>query len=94
MLDVKAVGSSFIPKQLMSLRSRRDRIAFEHPAIFPERLAEDQILTWTSPGELVYDPFLGSGTTAVIAERHNRHWIASEISAEYYNLAMARLCCS
>lgn len=72
--------------------SSRDRVAFQHPAIFPERLAEDQISTWTNPGDLVYDPFLGSGTTAVTAERLHRQWLGSEISAEYYNIAMHRLC--
>jgi len=71
--------------------SATDKVAFEHPAIFPESLARDQILTWTNPGDLVYDPFLGSGTTAKIAEQLNRNWLASEISAEYYDLAMNRL---
>jgi DNA modification methylase len=44
------------------------------------------------PGDLVYGPFLGSGTTAVVAEWLNRNWLASEISAEYYGIAMDHLC--
>lgn len=71
--------------------SSRDRVAFEHPAIFPERLAEDHISTWSNPGDIIYDPFLGSGTTAVAAERLKRRWIGSEISPEYYGIAMERL---
>ena len=71
--------------------SASDKVAFEHPAIFPEALACDQISTWTVPGDLVYDPFLGSGTTAVVAERLKRNWTGSEISAEYYGIAMERL---
>jgi site-specific DNA-methyltransferase (adenine-specific) len=71
--------------------SSRDKIAFEHPAIFPEQLAEDQISTWTNPGEVVYDPFMGSGTTAKAAHRLGRNWIGSEISDEYIRIARERL---
>ncbi|MEO8042688.1 MAG: site-specific DNA-methyltransferase, partial [Acidobacteriota bacterium] len=71
--------------------SSRDKIAFEHPAIFPEQLAEDQISTWTNEGELVYDCFMGSGTTAKVAHLLKRRWIGSEISEEYVEIARARL---
>ncbi|MFN2412397.1 MAG: DNA methyltransferase, partial [Pyrinomonadaceae bacterium] len=71
--------------------SSRDKIAFEHPAIFPERLVEDQINTWTNPGDIVYDCFMGSGTTAKVAQILNRRWIGSEISAEYIDIATSRL---
>lgn len=71
--------------------SSRDKIAFEHPAIFPERLVEDQIKSWTNPGDLVYDCFMGSGTTAKIAHLLKRRWIGSEISQEYVDIAMRRL---
>jgi DNA modification methylase len=71
--------------------SSRDKIAFEHPAIFPERLAEDQIRTWTNEGDVVYDPFMGSGTTAKIAEILKRQWIGSEVSAEYVRLSRRRI---
>lgn len=43
--------------------STSDKIAFEHPAIFPERLAEDHVLSWTNNGDIVFDPMCGSGTT-------------------------------
>lgn len=71
--------------------SSRDKIAFEHPAIFPEQLVEDQVSTWTNKGDLVYDCFMGSGTTAKIAHLLERRWIGSEISAEYVRIAHERL---
>lgn len=71
--------------------SSRDKIAFEHPAIFPEKLVEDQIRTWTDEGGIVYDPFMGSGTTAKIAHLLDREWFGSEISAEYVKLANRRI---
>lgn len=71
--------------------SSKDKIAFQHPAIFPEQLAGDQIGTWTNEGDIVYDCFMGSGTTAKIAHLLNRRWIGSEISSEYVALAEKRL---
>jgi len=71
--------------------SSQDKIAFGHPAIFPEKLAEDQIRTWTDPGDLVYDCFMGSGTTAKVAMLNERKWIGSEISAEYVAIAEERI---
>lgn len=55
----------------------------KHPAKFPGQLAEDQIRTWTNPGDLVLDPFSGSGTTARMAAILDRKYIAIEISQEY-----------
>lgn len=71
--------------------SSKDKIAFEHPAIFPEQLVEDQIRTWTNVGDTVYDPFMGSGTTAKVAGLLGREWVGSEISAEYVSIAELRL---
>ncbi len=71
--------------------SSKDKIAFEHPAIFPEQLAADQISTWTNAGELVYDCFMGSGTTAKAAHLLGRKWLGSEISSEYVRIASERL---
>ena len=69
----------------------KDKIAYNHPAIFPEKLALDQIKTWTDENELVYDPFMGSGTTAKMSHILNRKWIGSEISTEYIEIAEKRL---
>ena len=62
-----------------------------HPAVFPMRLAGDHIRTWSNEGDVVYDCFLGSGTTALAAWNLNRHFIGSEISKEYYLIASDRL---
>lgn len=71
--------------------STKDKIAFEHPAIFPENLAYDHIRSWSNEGDLVYDCFMGSGTTAKAAISANRNWIGSEISKEYCEIIEKRL---
>lgn len=68
-----------------------DKEAYKHHAIFPEKLASDHIYSWSNEGDLVYDPFMGSGTTAKMAHIHKRNWIGSEISKEYVELANKRL---
>jgi len=67
-----------------------DKIAHKHPAIFPESLVRDHIISWSNEGELVYDPFIGSGTTAVVAKRLKRNFAGSEISKEYHDIFMSR----
>ena len=62
-----------------------------HPAVFPEQLANDHILSWSNENDIVYDPFMGSGTTAKMAIKNNRNWIGSEISEEYVNIANKRI---
>ncbi len=71
--------------------STSDRLAFEHPAIFPEKLAEDHILSWTKDGDIVFDPMCGSGTTCKMARKNNRHYLGCDISEEYVKLAEKRL---
>lgn len=62
-----------------------------HPAQFPEMLANDHIVSWSNEGDLVYDPFLGSGTTAKMALLNKRRFVGSEISAEYCEIARKRI---
>ena len=69
----------------------RDRIAFQHPAVFPEKLALDHILSWSNPGDLVLDPMCGSGTTGKMALLNGRHFIGIDVSADYINIARQRL---
>lgn len=69
----------------------RDKIAFEHPAVFPEKLALDHILSWSEPGDLVLDPMCGSGTTGKMALLHGRRFVGIDISAEYVDIARRRL---
>jgi len=63
----------------------------EHPAPFPEKLAADHIYSWSNEGDIVYDPFMGSGTTAKMAHIYKRKWIGSEISSKYVELAYKRI---
>jgi len=62
-----------------------------HPASFPEQLAIDHILSWSNIGDIVYDPFMGSGTTAKAALMTERRFVGSEISSEYVLIAENRL---
>ena len=68
----------------------KDKVAFKHPAIFPEKLANDHIISWSNEGDLVYDCFAGSGTTAKMSIINKRNWIASEMSAEYCDIIKER----
>jgi site-specific DNA-methyltransferase (adenine-specific) len=74
-----------------NMSSTKDRIAHEHPAIFPELLVRDHINSWSNEGDIVLDTFMGSGTTAKVARALNRHYIGFEISKEYCDLANKRL---
>lgn len=69
----------------------KDDFAFEHPAMFPESLAEDHIMTWTNPGDLVVDPFVGAGTTTKMAAINGRRWLGIDISEEYIEIANKRM---
>jgi len=62
-----------------------------HPAVFPQSLASDHIVSWSNKGDVVYDPFMGSGTTAKAAVMTGRRWVGSEISQEYADIALKRL---
>lgn len=68
-----------------------DKIAYQHPAIFPEELAQKHILSWSNENDIVYDPFMGSGTTGKMALMLKRKYIGSEISEEYTKLAEDRI---
>jgi DNA modification methylase len=72
-------------------QTTKDSVAFEHPAIFPEQLAQDHILSWSNEGDVVLDPFMGSGTTAKMALLNNRHFIGFELSEEYCKIAEKRI---
>lgn len=69
----------------------KDKIAFKHPAVFPEKLAEDHILSWSNEGDLIFDPMCGSGTTLKMAKLHGRNYIGCDISEEYCKIAQERI---
>ena len=62
-----------------------------HPAVFPEQLANDHIISWSNEGDVVLDPFSGSGTTHKMALLNNRKFIGFEISQEYVDIERKRL---
>ena len=68
-----------------------DRIAYKHPAIFPEQLAQDHILSWSNEGDTVLDCFMGSGTTAKMALIHNRNYLGFELDKHYCDIANERI---
>lgn len=69
----------------------KDKFAFEHPAMFPEALAKDHILTWSNEGDLVLDPFMGAGTTAACCIETNRNYVGFEIDEKYYEICKKRI---
>lgn len=62
-----------------------------HPAVFPEALANDHIISWSNENDIVFDPFMGSGTTARMAMLNNRKFIGCELSENYCKIIKERL---
>jgi site-specific DNA-methyltransferase (adenine-specific) len=63
----------------------------DHPAPFPDHLAESHVISWTNEGDVVLDPFMGSATTAVACHKYKRHFIGFELNKEYYDKAVKRI---
>ena len=70
---------------------QKDKIAYKHPATFPEELAKDHIISWSNEGDIVLDPLCGSGTTLKVAEKLGRKWVGIEINPEYCEIAKQRI---
>jgi hypothetical protein len=68
-----------------------DLEAHEHPALMPEELASGLIRSWSLPGDLVFDPFGGSATTAKMALLHDRRYLSMEVHEPYYRLGVRRM---
>lgn len=71
--------------------ANNDSFAYKHPAIFPDKVAYDHIISWSNVGDTVLDCFLGSGTTGKVAKQLNRQFIGIEISQEYLDIAKRRI---
>lgn len=71
--------------------STSDKIAFKHTAIFPEKLAQEHILSWSNENDIVFDPMCGSGTVCKMAMLNERNYIGMDISKEYVELAKKRI---
>jgi len=85
------VGSSPHPSTLVTIGSETRRIASNHVAVYPERLVNYFIQGSTEVGDVVLDPFIGTGTTAVVALALGRHYIGFDISEEYVNATISRI---
>lgn len=72
-------------------QGKRDAGAKAHPGTFPDELAGDHIRSWSNPGDVVLDPFMGSGTTGKMALLTSRKFVGIEISDEYMALAKQRI---
>ena len=62
-----------------------------HPAVFPQELARDHMLSWSNPGDIVFDPFMGSGTVGVVAQNEGRDFIGIEKVKDYYDISVSRV---
>jgi len=72
-------------------KTTHDTYAYEHPAMFPEKLVEDHVYSWSNINDLVLDCFVGSGTVAKVSKEMNRHFIGIDISEEYCRIANKRI---
>ena len=81
-----------IPESVIRLHPQKARDYFtrQHPATFPVALPEFIMQTWSQPGDIVYEPFCGSGTSLIAAENLQRHCYAMELSPDYCQLAIER----
>jgi len=84
---IKEYGIRFNVWQIPSEKNNRTG----HPAVFPIQIAYDHIVSWSNEGDVVLDPFMGSGTTAIACKEAKRHYIGFEISKEYCEIAESRL---
>ena len=72
-------------------KTTTDKFAFKHPAMFPEKLAQDHILSWSNENDLIFDPFMGANTTGKMALLNNRRFIGIEKVEEYFEISKKRI---
>lgn len=70
---------------------RGRKVTDTHSAVFPEALVKTIIDNFTLPGALIYDPFMGTGTTAYVARAMGRNFLGSELTEKYFEVANKRL---
>lgn len=94
-IHVEKMGSRFVnpegrnKRSVWTIPTRPFKGA--HFAVMPEALVEPCILATSREGDTVLDPFLGSGTVGLVAQRHNRRWVGCELNPEYAKIAEARI---
>jgi len=84
-------GYNLKSKWYVSPINKKDKDLYDHPTIKPLELVKRHILHITQENDIVFDPFLGSGTTAVACSEIGRKYIGIEKNEEYYNIAVDRL---
>jgi DNA modification methylase len=73
------------------MKTTKDKFTYKHPAMFPEQLVNDHIISWSNENDIVLDPMCGSGTTCKMAKINNRKFIGIDISEEYCEIARQRV---
>jgi len=86
--EIRQFGQRFNVWEVATVSQKGDAA---HPAPFPEALARDHILSWSNPGDVVLDPFLGSGTTGKMALLEGRRFIGIEREPTYFDIACRRI---
>ncbi|MCW5775856.1 MAG: site-specific DNA-methyltransferase [Phycisphaeraceae bacterium] len=86
--DMKCRGTLW---EYATSNTEGNRTKLEHPATYPDKLADDLIQCFSKPGDLVLDPMCGSGTTCVMAARSKRDYLGIEINESYYEIAQRRM---
>lgn len=89
--NIKPVPEFSLRNNIWKYNVSFDDKIVKHPAVFPEQLAEDCILSWSVEGDVVLDPFMGSGTTAKMALLNKRNYIGFEVNEDYYQGSLKRL---
>jgi site-specific DNA-methyltransferase (adenine-specific) len=82
---------SIQPSRNRETFTNKDGREIKHPAVFPKELALRHIMSWTNEGDIVLDPFMGSGTTGIAAVELGRKFIGCELSEDYFDMASARI---
>ncbi len=80
-----------LPTTLVNISSESKRIADSHVAVFPVSLVEYFIKGSTEKGDLILDPFMGTGTTAVASKKLGRNWMGFELEQDYIEIANKRI---
>jgi site-specific DNA-methyltransferase (adenine-specific) len=86
--DVKEFGMRF---NVWDIPTEKKSGGVGHPAMMPERLAHDMIVSWSNEGDIVLDPFMGSGTTGRMCVKTKRDFVGIDISENYVELARRRI---
>ena len=84
-------GINLKSKFYVSATNQSDKALYNHPTIKPLKFVKRSILLSTNENDIVFDPFMGSGTTAVACKELNRHFIGCELDKHYYDIAIDRL---